>query len=225
MNLYELKPIPQDIGKMTDYVPLLTRLPTPRERERLASPAFNIDDRLGPVQIQDQAGQPVTISDRCNVHTRTPPFLSLHAKSLVVDGRIAFIGSYNVHPRSRNLDTEVGLIIYDTKVAQLLQADIERDMAPRNSYAIAARKTALPITPLGELMSRLSEASPLDIWPARYSSCFELRDGADPVPQDDPRFYSQWKDVGVFRLIKPLKMQGIKTRAAKMLGWFISPIM
>lgn len=223
--MYELKPIPQDMHLMANYAPLLSRLPTPNEVEKLASPTFNIDRRIKPVTIENEVGQTTIIDNRNNIHTQSPPFLSLHAKSCVIDGKVAFIGSYNVHPRSRNLDTEVGLIIYDEKIARLLQADIERDMAPQNSYLVAPRKTALPITPLGELMSRLSEASPIDVWPARYSSCFELREGADPVPPGDARFHECWKDVGSFPLLKPFNDVNIKTRAAKMLGWFIAPIM
>jgi putative cardiolipin synthase len=42
-----------------------------------------------------------------------PPFLCMHAKSLVVDDRIAFIGSYNLDPRSEHFNTEAGLLIED----------------------------------------------------------------------------------------------------------------
>ncbi len=225
IQMHEIKPIPQDIHEMADYVPLLNRLPTPTERERIESPSFNIDGKLRPFATTDAAGRSVMIGDRVNVHTKTPPFISLHAKSAVIDDRIAFIGSYNVHPRSRNLDTEVGLIIYDAKVARLLADDIGRDMLPRNSYAVAKSDLPLPVTPLGELMSRLSEALPVDLWPARYSSSFELREGAEPVEMGDPRFYERWKDVGAFPLLKPFNSRAIKTRTAKMLGWFIAPIM
>ena len=36
---------------------------------------------------------------------------ALHAKSMVVDGKIAYIGTYNFDPRSENLNTEVGVIV------------------------------------------------------------------------------------------------------------------
>ena len=41
--------------------------------------------------------------------TRTP-FHSIHAKSMVVDDRVAFVGSCNLDPRSENLNTEVGML-------------------------------------------------------------------------------------------------------------------
>jgi len=61
------------------------------------------------------------------------PFLCVHAKSLVIDGRIAFVGSYNLDPRSERLNTEAGLLVEDENFAHELQAEIERDMRPENS--------------------------------------------------------------------------------------------
>ena len=43
---------------------------------------------------------------------------SLHAKSVVVDGRVALVGSYNVDPRSANLNTEVMCMADDETVAR-----------------------------------------------------------------------------------------------------------
>ncbi|HEY0788685.1 MAG TPA: phosphatidylserine/phosphatidylglycerophosphate/cardiolipin synthase family protein [Thermoanaerobaculia bacterium] len=45
----------------------------------------------------------------------------LHAKSFVVDGRIVGIGSYNLDPRSQNLNTEVMCVIEDEEVAAELR--------------------------------------------------------------------------------------------------------
>lgn len=42
---------------------------------------------------------------------------SLHAKAFAVDTHKVFIGSYNVDPRSANINTEMGVIIYDDKLA------------------------------------------------------------------------------------------------------------
>jgi putative cardiolipin synthase len=43
---------------------------------------------------------------------------ALHAKSVVVDGRTALVGSYNVDPRSANLNTEVMAVAEDREVAR-----------------------------------------------------------------------------------------------------------
>jgi putative cardiolipin synthase len=48
----------------------------------------------------------------------------LHAKSLVIDGRIAIVGSYNVDRRSENLNTEVMCVAQDERAAEELTASI-----------------------------------------------------------------------------------------------------
>lgn len=62
------------------------------------------------------------------------PVFALHAKSLVVDRRSAYIGTYNLDPRSENLNTEVGVVIHDTTQAQRVASAILVDMQPGNSW-------------------------------------------------------------------------------------------
>ena len=69
-----------------------------------------------------------------------PPVFAIHAKSMVVDGKLAFIGTYNLDPRSENLNTEVGVVIHDASVARTVEQAIETDMQPGNSWNAAADK-------------------------------------------------------------------------------------
>ncbi len=62
------------------------------------------------------------------------PIFALHAKSMVVDDRLVFIGTFNLDPRSANLNTEVGVLIDSSELARQLTASIERDMDPGNSW-------------------------------------------------------------------------------------------
>ncbi len=62
---------------------------------------------------------------------------SLHAKSMVVDQKIAYVGTFNFDPRSENLNTEAGVIIYHEGLARAVQAAIEIDMEPGNSWNAA----------------------------------------------------------------------------------------
>lgn len=62
----------------------------------------------------------------------------LHAKSMVVDQKIAYIGTFNFDPRSENLNTEAGVIIHDEGLARSVQAAIEIDMEPGNSWNAAS---------------------------------------------------------------------------------------
>lgn len=45
---------------------------------------------------------------------------SLHAKTFAIDQQKGFIGSYNIDPRSANLNSELGVIIYDEQLANQL---------------------------------------------------------------------------------------------------------
>jgi len=65
---------------------------------------------------------------------RQAPVFALHAKSLVVDGRLAYIGTFNFDPRSANLNTEVGVIIDDRRLAGQVEQAILQDMQPENSW-------------------------------------------------------------------------------------------
>lgn len=65
------------------------------------------------------------------------PVFSLHAKTLVIDAKTVYIGTFNFDPRSENLNTEVGVIIHDEALARAVEAAIETDMAPANSWDAA----------------------------------------------------------------------------------------
>ncbi|MBK9161494.1 MAG: phospholipase D family protein [Nitrosomonadales bacterium] len=66
-----------------------------------------------------------------------PPVFALHAKTMVVDSKTVFIGTFNFDPRSENLNTEVGVIIRDEALARKVEAAIETDMRPGNSWNAA----------------------------------------------------------------------------------------
>jgi putative cardiolipin synthase len=75
------------------------------------------------------------------VHTvreegRSPVF-ALHAKTMVVDSKIVYIGTFNLDPRSENLNTEVGVIVKNEKLARAVESMIEIDMKPGNSWNAA----------------------------------------------------------------------------------------
>jgi putative cardiolipin synthase len=55
----------------------------------------------------------------------------------VIDRRIVFIGSFNMDPRSTHLNTELGVLIESPALAAQLAAQLERDMAPENSFELS----------------------------------------------------------------------------------------
>jgi phosphatidylserine/phosphatidylglycerophosphate/cardiolipin synthase-like enzyme len=62
------------------------------------------------------------------------PIFGLHAKSMVVDKQIAVIGTFNLDPRSANLNTECIAVIRDAGVAGGLDEAMIEDMKPENAW-------------------------------------------------------------------------------------------
>ncbi len=62
------------------------------------------------------------------------PTFAIHAKTMVIDGELLFIGTFNLDPRSANLNTEIGVLIKNKKLAGQVEGDIQRDMLPENSW-------------------------------------------------------------------------------------------
>lgn len=85
----------------------------------------------------DAEVQRLQMQQRIPALTGRPPIFSLHAKTIVVDAKVVYIGTYNLDPRSENLNTEVGAVIHDAGVARAVAAQIEREMAPDSSWNAA----------------------------------------------------------------------------------------
>ncbi len=62
------------------------------------------------------------------------PIFGLHAKSMVVDGRIAVVGTFNLDPRSANLNTECLAIIHSQTVAQGMLKEMEKEFHSDNAW-------------------------------------------------------------------------------------------
>ncbi len=84
------------------------------------------------------------------LHEYRPGFL--HAKTMVVDGRFAVVGSANFDQRSFRLNFEVAAVVYDAAVAATLDTQFEKDLALSREITPDERATR-------SLGSRLAEAS------------------------------------------------------------------
>lgn len=98
------------------------------QRERLLALGVQVYEYKPAPEVQRQLIQRLTATPRI------APVFSLHAKTLVVDGRTVYIGTFNFDPRSENLNTEVGVVVHDEGLAREVQTAIETDMAPGNSW-------------------------------------------------------------------------------------------
>ena len=62
------------------------------------------------------------------------PVFGLHAKSMVIDGYTTVIGTFNLDPRSANLNTECVTIIHSNQVANRVLEGMEIEFQPENSW-------------------------------------------------------------------------------------------
>ncbi len=63
-------------------------------------------------------------------------FTGLHSKCAVVDRRYTFIGSMNMDPRSRKINTEMGAFVDSPELAADMAAIIERNMSVENAWHV-----------------------------------------------------------------------------------------
>ena len=60
---------------------------------------------------------------------------TLHTKAFIIDRKSVFIGSFNFDPRSININTEMGVIIHDPKLAVLFAERIDAAL-PNETYEV-----------------------------------------------------------------------------------------
>lgn len=102
------------------------------------------------------------VGQQLNLRTSNKVF-ALHAKSMLIDDETLYIGTFNLDPRSANLNTEVGVLVSNKLLANQLKQSIETDMRAENSWLVSAQQN--PDDQVG-LMKRLKVFSfsvlPLD---------------------------------------------------------------
>ncbi|MEG2980548.1 MAG: phospholipase D family protein [Stenotrophomonas sp.] len=198
------------------------RRPTLRER-RLAERGLrkDPDSEAGRFRALGSGGMPMRLK-------QAGMRMGLHAKSMVVDGRVGVVGTHNFDPRGDTYNTESAVIIDDPAFARRLAASIERDMAPGNAWTIGRRDSS-PILPGIEFtLARVSERMPLfDLWPVKYATSYEFVPGPDcPSPPSpfDPRFRECHRPVGNSPEVDiGLKWLGVRVFTA--FGSGLSPIL
>jgi len=99
-----------------------------KQRRSLLNAGIELYEYKAHPQIQ------ADLIERYPVLAEKDPIFAIHAKSMVIDGRQIFIGTFNLDPRSANLNTEVGVLIESETLARQLTQSIERDIRPENSW-------------------------------------------------------------------------------------------
>lgn len=161
------------------------------------------------------------ISPIAKNHRRDDFNVCIHSKAYVIDQETVMVGSFNLDPRSANLNTEVGLIIYDHKVALAVEESIRRDMANQNSWTIGKRKKVPVTSRFSGIIDDIMKIIPIiDVWPFTYTGSFELKPEKQSVPFYHKDFYDHYKYVGEFPGAK-LSKRKIK---AKLIKSFLGPM-
>lgn len=62
--------------------------------------------------------------------------VSLHAKAVVVDGHVTFVGSMNLDPRSALVNTEMGLIVDNVALAKAVSDFFAAAIRPENAFEL-----------------------------------------------------------------------------------------
>ena len=62
------------------------------------------------------------------------PIFGLHAKSMVIDEKITVIGTFNLDPRSANLNTECVTVIQSKKIAAGVLNGMKEELKPENAW-------------------------------------------------------------------------------------------
>ena len=157
--------------------------------------------------------------------------MGMHAKSLVIDGRVGVVGTHNFDPRGDNLNTESAVVIDDPAFATALAASIRRDMAPANAWTIGRRDDAPILSGVEYNLAKLSERMPVfDLWPYKYATSYDYVPGpgcpptVQPPSPFAPEFRRCNRPVGDFPEVDiGLKWLGVRVFTA--FGSGLSPIL
>jgi putative cardiolipin synthase len=85
-------------------------------------------------EYMDEPGIRTQLIDRYPRIADNDPVFAIHAKSMVIDDETVFVGTFNLDPRSANLNTEVGVLVKSRELARQVTESIERDIMPGNSW-------------------------------------------------------------------------------------------
>lgn len=99
-----------------------------KQRKKILQAGIRVYEYKPSPQIQK------TLIERYTKLEKEAPTFAIHAKSMVVDHHHLFVGTFNLDPRSANLNTEVGVLISNKRLAGEVEQSILRDISSENSW-------------------------------------------------------------------------------------------
>lgn len=82
----------------------------------------------------DAAERTKIMTGELQIKLEHKPIFGLHAKSMVIDGETTVIGTFNLDPRSANLNTECIVIVNSEKISKGVLKGMEQEFKPENSW-------------------------------------------------------------------------------------------
>ena len=76
---------------------------------------------------EDRNSQGIATIKQSGVQVREDPQLYMHAKIIVVDNKVAFVGSENISTQSLDQNRELGIIVSDPSALNTLQTTFQND--------------------------------------------------------------------------------------------------
>ncbi len=102
-----------------------------RDRDALLKTGVSIYEFKPDAQIRQKV-----MSQEMSKQLKQAPIFGLHAKSMVIDDNLTVIGTFNLDPRSANLNTESVVIIPSTAIAKKVKAAMLVEMQPENAWEV-----------------------------------------------------------------------------------------
>ena len=94
----------------------------------------------------------------------------LHAKAMVVDRRYVVVGSYNLDPRSADINTELALLVDSPAFAEMVAEFFDDGVKPENSYRVTLERGRLRWTTSDGGTVRVYTKEPETSWWRRFKA-------------------------------------------------------
>jgi putative cardiolipin synthase len=94
----------------------------------------------------------------------------LHAKAMVVDRRYVVVGSYNLDPRSADINTELALLVDSPQFAEMVAEHFDDGIKPENSYRVTLERGRLRWTTSDGGTVRVYTEEPETSWWKRFTA-------------------------------------------------------
>jgi putative cardiolipin synthase len=94
----------------------------------------------------------------------------LHTKAMVVDRRYVVVGSYNLDPRSADINTELALLVDSPAFAEKVAEFFDDGVKPENSYRVTLERGRLRWTTREGATTRIYSKEPETSWWKRFTA-------------------------------------------------------